>query len=368
MTNDDDNGAGRMSGINWNAARGKWQARIKIAGKTKHLGLFADYGEACAVRRVAEQEAVALARVLKPDGATAGRKGRGKTGKGRANVFEMEARFRELIEIVERIRPATVRQAFYQAVVAMLVRKDGYAKVQTAIVKLRREGRVSFADITDATRFVIEPPTYEGIGDALTQLAQRYRRNPWLETPVAVFVWLEKDALTGVIEDVTWEHCVPLVVARGFSSLTRLQEEARKIAEIGKPVYIYLIGDHDPSGRSAHQKIEAELRGFAPDAEIHVYRLAVTEQQAAETDPETGAFVLPRHDVNLDDPRAAEFIAAHGDQAIEADAIEPNRLRRIVRAAIERHIDPVIFARVQERQEDERRLLEALAGQDWSRR
>jgi hypothetical protein len=60
-----------------------------------------------------------------------------------------------------------------------------------------------------------------------------------------------------------FEYDVGLHVARGFSSLTFLAESAEDIKEINKPTFIYHLGDHDPSGRIAGEKIEQTLRDGA---------------------------------------------------------------------------------------------------------
>jgi hypothetical protein len=95
-----------------------------------------------------------------------------------------------------------------------------------------------------------------------------------------VEIWLEKDALSGVLYPVTSEWDVPLMVTRGYSSLSFLHEAAEAITDQGKPAYIYYFGGHDPSGRDITRATEAGLREFAPAAEIHFKRIAVTGSRA----------------------------------------------------------------------------------------
>src|SRR5262245_22951405 len=75
---------------------------------------------------------------------------------------------------------------------------------------------------------------------------------------------------------------VPLMVARGYASLSLLYSAAEAINELVVPAYIYHLGDFDPSGVNAGEKIEETLRELAPAADIYFERLAVTEQQIAE--------------------------------------------------------------------------------------
>jgi hypothetical protein len=89
--------------------------------------------------------------------------------------------------------------------------------------------------------------------------------------PTPTSRWLEKDALSGVAYQVINEDDDGLHVARGFSSLSSLAESALDIREIGKPTFIWRLGDHDPSGRSVGAKIEQTLRRMG--AAIHFERL-----------------------------------------------------------------------------------------------
>jgi hypothetical protein len=268
----------------------------------------------------------------------------------------MAERLEAIEAIVAEIQPCSVRQTFYQAVVRSVIGKTEaeYDKVQRALVKLRRDGHIPYGRITDGTRWRIKPTTFISLEQALQRTAQTYRRALWDEADAHIEVWLEKDALSGVVHPVTHEYGIGLHVTRGFSSLSFLAESAEYIAEIGKPAFIYHLGDHDPSGRNAGEKIEETLRDLAPDAEIYFERLAVTVEQIAELD-------LPLRPTKYTDSRAARFEAEFGRGSVELDAIHPNRLRAIVREAIERHIDFGQLEVLQEAEKSERRILEMFA-------
>jgi hypothetical protein len=154
----------------------------------------------------------------------------------------------------------------------------------------------------------------------------------WDEHYRRVEIWLEKQGLAGTILPVTAEFYAPLYVSRGFSSLTYLAEAADDIEAVGKPTYVYHLGDHDPSGREAGEHIERELRRLAPNAWIQFERLAVTTEQIADLE-------LPTRPTKTSDSRAAKFTAQFGGGSVEMDAIHPDALRQIVRDAIEQHID-----------------------------
>ncbi|MBS0642273.1 MAG: hypothetical protein JSS43_20600 [Proteobacteria bacterium] len=247
----------------------------------------------------------------------------------RATKTEVQDRRAGLKAIITEMRPMTVRQVFYQATVRRLVEKSeaGYAKVQTDLVLMRRCGDLPYDALADNTRWQRKPRTYRGIEAALAETARLYRRSLWDNADAYVEVWLEKDALAGVILPVTVEYDVPLMVARGYASLSFLYSAAEHIADLDVPAYIYHLGDYDPSGVNAGEKIEQTLREMAPAADIVFERIAVTPAQIAAWD-------LPSRPTKISDTRARGF----GEISVELDAIDPDHLRGVVRDAIERHL------------------------------
>ena len=119
--------------------------------------------------------------------------------KTRATKEEMEARATFLLAYAEEHAPVTVRQLYYVAEVhgvPGITKSDGdYDKVQRQVLKLRREKRMPYSAIADATRWMRKPRTYDSIADALQATADLYRRNIWNDHPEHVEIWVEKDAL-----------------------------------------------------------------------------------------------------------------------------------------------------------------------------
>ncbi len=146
----------------------------------------------------------------------------------------MEARAEALVDIVSEIAPATVRQVFYQATVRGVIEKTeaGYAKMQRLLARLRRDGEMDYHDIADNTRWMRKPKTYSSLEEAVNHAARTYRKRLWDNTDEYVEVWLEKDALAGVIFPVTSEFDVPLMVSRGYASLSFPEQfKVLKVAE-----------------------------------------------------------------------------------------------------------------------------------------
>jgi hypothetical protein len=180
----------------------------------------------------------------------------------------------------------TVRQVFYQATVRGIVEKAeiGYAKVQADLTIMRRAGTLPYNWLADNTRWQRKPTTFNSVEDALEETARFYRKALWNHADCYVEVWLEKDALAGVVYPVTNMFDVPLMVARGYASLSFLYSAAEYINGLAVPTFIYHLGDFDPSGVNAGEKIEETLRELAPEAEIFFKHIAVTPAQIAEWD------------------------------------------------------------------------------------
>jgi hypothetical protein len=247
----------------------------------------------------------------------------------RATAAEMEARRSALIEIVASAPPMTTRQVFYQGTVHGLVEKTeaGYGKVQRDLVQLRRAKRIPYNWIADLTRWQRRPRTFDGPLDALSETARLYRKSLWANAESRVEIWLEKDALAGVLVEVTYDADVPLMVTKGYPSLSFLAAAAEVIDDDRLPTFIYHLGDFDPSGQDAARVVEASLRELAPEAEIHFERLAVTPAQIRDLG-------LPTRPTKATDSRAKSF----GAISVELDAIHADDLRAMVRDAIERHL------------------------------
>jgi hypothetical protein len=260
-----------------------------------------------------------------------------------------------IINILEQDNPQTVRQVFYALTVRGVIAKaeiEYHRTVVRLLVDMREAGKIPFDWIADNTRWQRKPSSFTGIEQCLEACATNYRRNLWAAMPVYVEVWCEKDALAGVLLEETKIYDVPLLTARGYSSLTFVYNAAMAIKAKGKPAYVYHFGDLDPSGVDAARDIEAKLRRYAPDAEIHFERPAVTREQVEQWN-------LPTRPTKQSDTRAKKFGSG---TSVELDAIPARQLREIVRGCIERHVDQQQLAILRTAEESERELLKKWAG------
>jgi len=247
----------------------------------------------------------------------------------------------------------TVRQVFYRLVSEGAIEKTegAYNKVVVRLLtRMRLEGRMPWSWITDGTRWMHKNVRYGSIEEALDATSRHYRRDYWRDLDDYVEVWLEKDALAGVLFPVTDDWGVPLMVTRGFASLSYVHNAAETIERIGKPTYIYYFGDYDPSGVEIDRNLERRLREFAPHSEIYFERVAVRREQIE-------AYALPTRPTKRGSNHGRGL--HHGD-SVEVDAIPPAQLLGLVRSAIERHVDPARVALLEVAEASERQFLGGL--------
>lgn len=154
-----------------------------------------------------------------------------------------------IFTILREEHPATLRSVFYRVVSAGKVPKteEGYGVIGRQLLKLRRGGIIPYGWVTDGTRYVIKPKTFDEIDEMLNDVAASYRRALWNDQLVDVQIITEKDAIVGTISPVCREFDVPLGVVRGYSSESFAWQIGESVRGTEWPVYFYQLGDHDPS-------------------------------------------------------------------------------------------------------------------------
>jgi hypothetical protein len=192
---------------------------------------------------------------------------------------------------------------------------------------MRKEDLLPYDTIADETRWVRRPRAYGSVTDAIEETARLYRRQVWADLDDRVEVWLEKEALAGVLVEVTHRWDVPLMVTRGYPSLSFIYSCAEDIDNLGATTHIYYFGDRDPSGRDIARHVEESLRELAPSADIEFELVAVTDEQVKRWN-------LPTRPTKKTDTRAHGFKGG----SVEVDAIHPERLRELCEECITQHI------------------------------
>lgn len=230
----------------------------------------------------------------------------------------------------------TLRQLYYQFVSRDLLpnKQSEYKRLGSIIDDARRAGLIDWSAIEDRTRNLERLSVWQSPQQILSAVAEQYREDWWLNQPIYPEVWIEKDALTGVIEGVCEEYQVPYFACRGYASQSEMYDAAKRLqrrARAGQTPTIFHLGDHDPSGLDMTRDNEDRLSTFARRP-IKVIRLALNMAQIDQYSP-------PPNPAKDTDSRFDDYAEQYGDSSWELDALDPSVINQTIREAIEDQID-----------------------------
>lgn len=255
----------------------------------------------------------------------------------------------------------TLRQLYYQFVSRDLLpnKQSEYKRLGSIINDARLAGYIDWSAIEDRTRNLRKPAAWNSPEEILRAVAQQYQEDLWADQDHYVEVWIEKDALVGVIEPVCTELRVPYFACRGYTSQSEQYNAGKRLARIagqGRTPVILHLGDHDPSGMDMTRDNGDRLGMFARD-EVEVRRLALNWDQIEQYNP-------PPNPAKETDSRAAGYIDRFGHSSWELDALDPNVISRLIRDEIEGLIDYERWNDARDEEETQRLMLEGVA-LDW---
>lgn len=234
----------------------------------------------------------------------------------------------------------TLRQLYYQLVARGLIENQQreYVRLSRILTKGRMAGLVDWDSIVDRTRVPQLPYYVEDIENALYDVANQYRLDRQEGQANYLELWIEKDALSGVIMPVTKRLHVRLLTNRGYSSTTAMHEAAMRIHQHmneGQNCFILYIGDFDPSGLDMIRDIEDRMcNEFG--CVVEVVHLGLTEEQIKKYNP-------PPNPTKPLDPRSNWYIEQYGETCWEVDALDPKTLHELVESNIEERTDLDLF-------------------------
>ena len=290
----------------------------------------------------------------------------------------------------------TLRQLFYQFVArGVIPNKDTeYKRLGSIVNDARLAGEIDWDRITDRTRNLKENSHWANPQDIVAACGDQFQVDKWDTQPNYVEVWVEKDALVGLLE----VACRPLDVAyfscRGYTSQSEVWVASQRLlAKIraGKRVTVIHLGDHDPSGIDMTRDIMDRLHNFlsyhgirdvaqqnptrngeefedykerlrpilqnawqcAEPVEVH--RIALNMDQVQQYAP-------PPNPAKLTDSRARGYIANYGDESWELDALDPTTITDLIRLHVGRLRDDKLWEAAVAQEQKGRRELKAVAG------
>lgn len=275
-------------------------------------------------------------------------------------------------EIIEEYRDQgfslTLRQLYYQFVARDLIENTqrSYKRLGDVLNNARLAGYIDWNAIVDRTRNLKAVPHWPGPADMVETCVEQFSIDKWEEQPHRVEVWIEKDALVGVIERVCKKNDVPYFSCRGYNSQSEMWRASQRLKAYSEdfdqdPIILHL-GDHDPSGKDMTRDTYDRLYLFTGDNRsfepmVDVKRIALNMDQIERYGP-------PPNPAKVTDSRARAYISEYGHESWELDALEPSVMEELIQGEIDAVRDSQRWDEAVQEEEDYRESLK-LVSENW---
>ncbi len=251
----------------------------------------------------------------------------------------------EILIELESYKPLTLRQIYYQLVSREYIENkvSEYGMLSNLLKWARIEGYISWGDVEDRVRHfhdlrgwsnakAFEKAHYQAF---LTG----YNRNLLQSQDKYIEIWVEKDAVSSIFTRVSQKYTVPVVVCRGFNSVSFLNEYRERLNYYpGKHAVLLYFGDFDPSGVEMLNSAKITLEEEMKVENIEFKRVALQKEDIFR-------YKLP-HDpraIKKTDSRTKKHVAKYGELAVELDALAPQIMEEKVKTALESELDMTAF-------------------------
>lgn len=223
------------------------------------------------------------------------------------------------------------------------------------VSKARVAGMIDWRHITDRGRETAGGDDgWDSPESMLRSAARGYTITKWDGQPEYIEIWVEKDALSQVIEQVAGRWDVTSFACKGSPSTSAMHDAALRLRDeerAGRKTTVIYLGDHDPTGIDISRDIQDRLTLFRSTA--FVDRIALNWDQITDD--------LPPSPVKVTDSRTNGYIDQFGtEDCWELDALEPQALDAMIDAAILTHLDMGLRQQRIDQEERERAILTAI--------
>ena len=250
----------------------------------------------------------------------------------RRTKAEMAVLRETIIDYLEVQRPASARNLFYKLVQDGLVGKDekAYKNLIKLLVRMRRSGEIPYSYLTDASRTGYHVPIWRDPYDWIIEACSSYRWDMWAPIAERCEIWCESAAMLSVLHAIHRRYAVSLYPCRGFSSVSFAYEAATEAKRINPTELIIIyVGDYDYDGRNIDRALMAELR-------LHVGgQFPVVQRRVAVNLEQIATYNLPTRPDRK------------GAPSVQAEALEPNLVRRLVSDVIEEYLPADALAKAE---------------------
>lgn len=243
-------------------------------------------------------------------------------------------------EIIEDYRARdldlTLRQIYYQFVARgwLANTENNYKSLGKTLKDGRECGLIDWWSIVDRTRSQRSLATWTSPDEIIRGTAYSYREDKWADQPVRLEAWLEKDALSGVIDGICTRHQIAYFPCRGYPSVTHIHRAAdrfKRYNEDGQKVVLIYLGDLDPEGVDIDANLEKKMHLYGVE-DLDIRRVALSMEQVRRYDP-------PPQPAKPSSSRYEDYVSRYGNEAWELDALDPEVMSNLIESEILREID-----------------------------
>lgn len=243
----------------------------------------------------------------------------------------------------------TLRQVYYQLVARGFIPNNerSYKNLGSLINDGRLAGLIDWYAIVDRTRNLRRNSHWNCPEDVIDSARYSYMLDRWENQPNYVEVWVEKDALIGIVSQICRELDVPHFSCRGYTSQSEMWSAAQRFIRQNhrESRTIIHLGDHDPSGIDMTRDIQERMDMFGAD--VYVKRVALTMEQIERFSP-------PPNPTKLSDARASGYIEEYGHECWELDALEPKVITSLIRDEVTALCDSDLLYEIEHREETDK--------------
>lgn len=253
----------------------------------------------------------------------------------------------------------SLRQLYYQLVQRgdIANSQKEYKKLGDTLSKARLAGLVDWNSLEDRGRFLRgSDGSHEDPAGYFSDAGDGYFIEWWDGQDNYVEVWVEKDALIGVVERPCNRHRVRHFSCRGYSSQSEQYDAGKRFARHdadGRTCHILHLGDHDPSGLDMTRDNDERIAMFS-GVEVSVHRIALNMPQIEELNP-------PPNPAKMTDSRVGAYIAQYGRSSWELDALPPRYIDELIDRNIRELIDTDLMDSRKRQEAEEQREVRGMA-------
>ena len=252
----------------------------------------------------------------------------------------------------------TLRQVYYQMVARAIIpnNEKSYKNLGNLISDARLAGMIDWTAIEDRTRNLRGNSHWSTPGDMIDSAAYSYHLDHWQGQEQYVEVWVEKDALVGIVGQICEKLDVNYFSCRGYVSQSEMWGAARRLKrrqDNGQHIILLHLGDHDPSGKDMSRDIVERIKLFET-YDLTFKRLALNMDQIEQYNP-------PPNPTKHTDSRAGGYVELYGYECWELDALEPRVISDLIKENVEQYRDEELYQKVLRREQKEKDLLVDLA-------